>query len=85
MDKHLNILYPNIQPVQSFNFQSDHLKSNAQLDPIKVFERSEPTPHYLLMTYGLSEIYYNENSHENEISKFGFELILRIDQIQILD
>ncbi|WP_171264321.1 suppressor of fused domain protein [Acinetobacter sp. ANC 3832] len=50
-----------------------------------MFERSEPTPHYLLMTYGLSEIYYNENSHENEISKFGFELILRIDQIQILD
>ena len=48
-----------------------------------MFERSEPTPHYLLMTYGLSEIYYNENSHENEISKFGFELILRIDQIQI--
>lgn len=35
------------------------------------------------MTYGLSEIYDNENSYENEISKFGFELILRIDQIQI--
>ncbi len=48
-----------------------------------MFESSEPTPHYLLMTYGLSEIYYNENSYENEISKFGFELILRIDQIQI--
>jgi hypothetical protein len=49
------------------------------LDGVSVYRSSAGSAnHFHLVTYGLSELYYSEESVGGEFSKFGFELTLRL-------
>lgn len=48
------------------------------LDGISVYENDKQTKHFHFVTYGFSELYYDEESAGGEFSKFGFELTFRL-------
>lgn len=48
------------------------------LDGISVYESQNQEDHYHIVSYGLSELYYNEESAGKEFSKYGFEFTFRL-------
>jgi len=48
------------------------------LDGISIYESKKQIDHFHFVTYGFSELYYNEESAGKEFSKFGFELTFRL-------
>jgi hypothetical protein len=48
------------------------------LDGISVYMSNNQEEHYHFVTYGFSELYYNEECLNQEFSKFGFELTFRL-------
>ena len=50
------------------------------LDGISLYLLREPVDHWLIVTYGLSELYYAPESAGEEFSKYGFELTMRVLQ-----
>ncbi|RZL30559.1 MAG: suppressor of fused domain protein, partial [Pedobacter sp.] len=42
------------------------------------YESDVQEPHYHIVSYGLSELYYDEEKAGGEFSKFGFELTFRL-------
>lgn len=48
------------------------------LDGISVYESKKQTDHFHFVTYGFSELYYDEESAGGEFSKYGFELTFRL-------
>ena len=48
------------------------------LDGISIYESKRQIDHFHFVTYGFSELYYDEESEDNEFSKFGFELTFRL-------
>ena len=48
------------------------------LDGISVYESNAQEPHYHMVSYGFSELYYDEEKAGGEFSKFGFELTFRL-------
>jgi len=51
------------------------------LDGISIYDFPGEPPHLHLVTYGLSELYYDEKAVGGEFSGFGFELTLRLDKL----
>ncbi|MBO6200829.1 MAG: suppressor of fused domain protein [Chryseobacterium sp.] len=54
------------------------LGGEEPLDGISVYESDKQAPHFHFITYGFSELYYNEKSAGGDFSKFGFELTFRL-------
>lgn len=48
------------------------------LDGISVYKSDRQTKHFHFVTYGFSELYYNEENVGEEFSKYGFELTFRL-------
>lgn len=48
------------------------------LDGISVYKSDKQTKHLHFVTYGFSELYYNEESVGEEFSLYGFELTFRL-------
>ncbi len=48
------------------------------MDGISVYVSCNQQEHYHFVTYGFSELYYNEEYINQEFSKFGFELTFRL-------
>ena len=48
------------------------------LDGVSIYESKKQTDHFHFVTYGFSELYYDENKIEDEFSKWGFELTFRL-------
>jgi hypothetical protein len=48
------------------------------LDGISVYVSEKQTKHFHFVTYGFSELYYDEESAGGEFSKYGFELTFRL-------
>lgn len=48
------------------------------LDGISIYESKKQADHFHYVTYGFSELYYNEEKAGGEFSKFGFELTFRL-------
>lgn len=48
------------------------------LDGISIYVSTNQEEHYHFVTYGFSELYYNEECLGQEFSKFGFELTFRL-------
>lgn len=48
------------------------------LDGVSYYESKNQEDHYHFVTYGFSELYYNEEKVEGEFSKWGFELTFRL-------
>jgi len=48
------------------------------LDGISIYESTKQIDHFHFVTYGFSELYYNEESAGEEFSGYGFELTFRL-------
>ena len=76
IDKHLKF----ILPYRTFEYfhqpQKDNLLHNIAVCQTKA-------DHLYCVSYGLSQLYYDEASYGNLISKYGFELTLNIDQCHV--
>ncbi len=48
------------------------------LDGISMYESENEMPHYHIVSYGFSNLYYDEAAAGNEYSKFGFEMTFRL-------
>ncbi|WP_461533030.1 suppressor of fused domain protein [Sinomicrobium sp.] len=48
------------------------------LNGVSFYTSAKQQPHFHFVTYGFSELYYDENSAGSEYSKFGFELTFRL-------
>lgn len=48
------------------------------IDGISIYDSSKHQNHYHLVTYGLSELYFNPDKAGGEFSKWGFEFTFRL-------
>ena len=48
------------------------------LNGVSFYVSTEQEPHFHFVTYGFSELFYDEDSAGSEYSKFGFELTFRL-------
>lgn len=78
IDKELDELYPNQEPKHYVPPISYMLGGADPLDGISVYESKKQTDHLHFVTYGFSELYYNEEKLDGEFSKWGFELTFRL-------
>lgn len=51
---------------------------NDPRDGVSIYDNKKQLYHHHLISYGFSELYYNEQSAGSEYSKFGFELSFRL-------
>jgi len=69
-------LYPGREPRHYGTIISRRLGGPDPLDGLSAWKRSEPVPHWHIVTYGFSELYEKE-SEDPALSGYGFELTFR--------
>lgn len=78
IDQEFDRLYPNQEPKHYVPPIPYMLGGEDPLDGISIYESKKQTDHLHFVTYGFSELYYNEDKLEDEFSKWGFELTFRL-------
>ncbi len=78
IDKEFERLYPNQESKHFAPTISYMLGGEHPLDGVSIYESKKQTDHFHFVTYGFSELYYDENKIEDEFSKWGFELTFRL-------
>ncbi|MFN0292600.1 suppressor of fused domain protein [Pedobacter helvus] len=78
IDAELEKIYPNQEPKHFGTLIKYMLGGEDPLDGISVYESNAQEPHYHMVSYGFSELYYDEEKAGGEFSKFGFELTFRL-------
>jgi len=78
IDKQFEELYSNQEPKHFAPAIGYILGGEDPLDGISIYESKNQTDHFHFVTYGFSELYYNEEKLESEFSKWGFELTFRL-------
>lgn len=85
IDTELEKLYAEQEPKHFAPTIYYSLGGEDPLDGISVYESKEQTGHFHFITYGFSELYYDEESAGGEFSKYGFELTFRLKKISDQD
>ncbi len=78
IDSELVLLYPEQEPKHLAPQLYYSIGGTEPLDGISIYKSERQEPHFHFVTYGFSELYYNEESAGGEFSKFGFELTFRL-------
>jgi hypothetical protein len=78
IDKEFERLYPNQEPKHFAPAISYMLGGEHPLDGVSYYKSKNQEDHYHFITYGFSELYYNEEKADGEFSKWGFELTFRL-------
>lgn len=78
IDAELEKNYPNQEPKHFGTIIKYRLGGEEPLDGISVYESNVQEPHYHFVSYGFSELYYEEEKAGGEFSKFGIELTFRL-------
>ncbi|MBO0592501.1 suppressor of fused domain protein [Cellulophaga sp. E16_2] len=78
IDATLEKIYPEQEPKHFASTLPYALGGEEPLDGISIYVSEKQTDHFHFVTYGFSELYYNEESVGEEFSKFGFELSFRL-------
>ncbi|MEO6173831.1 MAG: suppressor of fused domain protein [Flavobacterium circumlabens] len=78
IDKQFERLYPNQEPKHFAPAINYMLGGEHPLDGVSIYESKKQTDHFHFITYGFSELYYNEEKLDSEYSKWGFELTFRL-------
>lgn len=78
IDKEFESLYPNQEPKHFAPAISYMLGGESPLDGVSFYESHKQTEHFHFITYGFSELYYNEEKVNGDFSKWGFELTFRL-------
>jgi suppressor of fused protein SUFU len=77
IDARLNDLYPNVEPKHFGTLHRSALGGPDPLDGVSFYPRDEPSPHWHIVGYGLSELYAKETDNVDE-SGWGFEFTFRV-------
>jgi len=78
IDKKVNEIYGQQEPQHFGTIIKYMLGGKDPLDGISVYESQKQQDHYHIVSYGLSELYYNEENAGKEFSKYGFEFTFRL-------
>ncbi|MFB9108546.1 suppressor of fused domain protein [Flavobacterium gyeonganense] len=78
IDREFEHLYPGQEPKHYAPAISYMLGGDNPLDGVSVYESKKQTYHFHFVTYGFSELYYDEEKAGGEFSKWGFELTFRL-------
>jgi len=78
IDEKVNEIYGQQEPQHFGTIIKYMLGGKDPLDGISVYENKNQENHYHIVSYGLSELYYNEESAGKEFSKYGFEFTFRL-------
>ena len=78
IDEKVNEIYGQQEPQYFGTIIKYMLGGKDPLDGISVYENQNQENHYHIVSYGLSELYYNEESAGKEFSKYGFEFTFRL-------
>ena len=77
IDTKLAELYPDVEPQHFGTIIKFALGGSDPLDGVSFYPRTEPVPHWHLVSYGMSELYTKESDDPDE-SGWGFEFTFRI-------
>ncbi|PZP50961.1 MAG: riboflavin biosynthesis protein [Pseudopedobacter saltans] len=78
IDQSLEKVYKDQKPQHFAPILHYAIGGEDPLDGISVYESEEQVPHYHIVSYGFSNLYYDEDAAGNEYSKFGFEMTFRL-------
>lgn len=78
IDEKVNEIYGQQEPQHFGTIIKYMLGGKDPLDGLSVYESQNQEDHYHIVSYGLSELYYNEESAGKEFSKYGFEFTFRL-------
>ncbi|WP_125720430.1 suppressor of fused domain protein [Flavobacterium ustbae] len=78
IDKEFDRLYPGQEPKHFAPAISYMLGGDNPLDGVSYYESKKQEDHYHFITYGFSELYYDEEKANGDFSKWGFELTFRL-------
>lgn len=78
IDKVFDKLYPEPEPKHFAPAISYMLGGENPLDGVSIYESKKQEDHFHFVTYGFSELYYDEEKIDSEFSKWGFELTFRL-------
>lgn len=81
IDHCLEKIYPGQQPQHFAPNLHYAVGGEDPLDGISVYESKAQIPHIHIVSYGFSNLYYDEEAAESEYSKFGFELTFRLKKM----
>ena len=79
IDAKLKQVYPNQQPKHYAAVPHYALGGDDPIDGISIYRsKAGGVEHFHFVTYGFSQLYYDETAFGGEFSKFGFELTFRL-------
>lgn len=78
MDEVIEKLYPNQEPKHYATILKMMLGGEDPLDGVSVYKSDEQEKHDHFISYGMSSLYYDEESAEGEFSGWGFEFTFRL-------
>lgn len=82
IDKELEKLYPNQEPQHYGTVIKYMLGGDEPLDGLSIYESKRQTDHFHIVSYGFTNLYYNEDFAGEEFSNCGFELTFRLKKIR---
>jgi hypothetical protein len=81
IDHEFEKLYPGQEPKHYGTVLKYMLGGKEPLDGLSIYESDRQTGHFHIVSYGFSQLYYDEESVEEDFSKWGFELTFRVKKI----
>lgn len=81
IDAEFEKLYPGQEPQHYGTAIKYMIGGEEPLDGLSIYESNKQEQHFHIVSYGLSQLYYDEESAGEEFSKWGFELTFRIKKI----
>lgn len=78
IDKRLDKIYPGVQPRRYTPLLHYNMGGQDPIDGTSIYDSQKQTYHRHFVTYGMSELYYNEEAVGGEFSKWGFEFTFRL-------
>lgn len=75
---HLDKLYGEQEPQHFGNSIPYSLGGQNPLDGLSVYNSNNQTDHFHIVSYGFSDLYYNEEAFDHNFSGYGFELTMRL-------
>lgn len=81
IDKEFERLYPDQEPQHYGTIIKYMLGGEDPLDGQSIYESKKETDHFHIVSYGFTNLYYDEECAGEEFSNWGFELTFRIRKI----
>jgi hypothetical protein len=81
IDKELERLYPNQEPQHFTTVIKYMVGGEDPLDGLSIYESKNQTNHFHIVSYGFTNLYYDEECAGLEFSNWGFKLTFRIKKI----